>query len=110
MDTIDHFNSSGFIKLPEQVEMVQNEAFNEGYQAAINDVNAGCHKKDGLYRASDIQDFLDIYKIAIRQSIQEIRGLYRLGSGQVDEERLFTKITAEADYRYGQLHRAQEAE
>lgn len=82
----------------------RQEGIQEGYEAAIQDAEAGMLKNQGIYTTRMVKDFLEIYRAAIRQTIlNDIRGVYRLGNGSGDEERVAEKLMKEADDKFSGL-------
>ena len=98
---IDWSNQAGLVKTKEQMELLEQQAFENGYQECLRDADSGLLKGSGIYTVSQVKTFLEMYRSAIRQSIEnDIRGVYRLGSGSGDEERLSDKVIKEADEKF----------
>ena len=95
-------NKAGYLKTPEQAEMIKNEAFEKGYQSALNDAVAGCMANSGVYNSTQTMEFITIYKKALYTALAETKGVYRLGESEVITARLFNQITNEADQIFGQ--------
>jgi hypothetical protein len=100
---LEQQNQAGFTKLPEQVELKESEAFEAGYQSAVEDALHGRLAKDGIHNREQVKEFIGIYGTAIKQSIHEIKGVYRLGSGADDEDRLYHRIIQEANAKFGRI-------
>lgn len=98
---IDWSTKAGFVKTKEQMELIEQQAFQNGYQEAINDADAGTLRKTGIHATRHVKDYLDIYRTAVRQAIEnDIRGVYRLGNGAGNESRLADRVLAEADEKF----------
>lgn len=105
MDTkeLELANEAGFLKTPEQQELVEQQSFEEGYQACIKEAHAGLLNEEGVYNAFQISEYLGMYKEAIREAINDLKGTYLIGSGHTDHKRLFNQLIEKADEKFGNL-------
>lgn len=89
----------------------RQQGIEEGYHAALNDAEAGLLKNSGIYTTRQVTDFLEIYKTAIRHTLEnDIRGVYRLGNGSGDESRLSEKLIKEADAKFSGILKSADQE
>lgn len=98
---IDWSNQAGLTKTKEQMELIEQQAFENGYLEAINEADKGQLVNQGIYSKEKVKDIVEMYKTAIQQSIlNDIKGTYRLGAGSGDELRLIERIFREADEKF----------
>jgi len=100
---IERQNTAGYLKTPEQAELIESEAFNDGYQASIDDATSGYMANSGIYNSTQVTEFIAVYKNALYTAIADTKGIYKLGESDLINARLFNKITKYADQIFGQI-------
>lgn len=101
MNELQRSNAAGFLKTPEQARQLESAAFEDGYQACINDASAGLLKGSGIYTTEQVKTYLEIYATAVRQSIDELK-THEI-NGWRTEGTLGENINRMANEKFGKL-------
>lgn len=101
MSELEKLNSAGFLRTPEQTQIIENNAFEEGYQSCINDANAGLLKGIGIYTTEQVKTYLEIYATAVKQTLEELK-IYEV-NGWRSEGTLGDNINRLANEKFGKL-------